>query len=57
MHEGVSSPGIPMGGGGKNSDLLTLKFGKPVSYMCVLNKLSRKGMTMKLGCAAYLELP
>ena len=24
MHEGVSSPGIPMGGGGgKNSDLLT----------------------------------
>ena len=34
-----------------------LKFRKPVLYARVLNKLSRKGMTMKLGCAAYLELP
>ena len=49
MHEGVSSPGILNGGGGgaKNSDLLTSE----------VRKTSLKGMTMKLGCAAYLELP
>ena len=57
MHEGVSSPGIPRGGELKTLIYWLLKFRKPVSYVRLLNKLSRKGMTMKLGCAAYLELP
>ena len=54
---GVSSPGIPKGRGLKTLIYWLLKFGKPVLYARVLNKLSRKGMTMKLGCAACLELP
>ena len=57
MHEGVSSLGILKGGGVKNSGLLISEVRKPVSYAHLLNKLSNKGMTMKLGCAAYLELP
>ena len=57
MHEGVSSPGILKGGGLKTLIYQLLKLGKPVSYACMLNELSHKGMTMKLGCAAYLELP
>ena len=56
-HERVSSPGVLKGGGVKNSDLLTSEVRKTSLYACVLNKLSRKGMTTKLGCAAYLELP
>ena len=49
-----------MGGGGKISDLLTSEVRKTslvCGYARVLNKLSRKGMIMKLGCVAYLELP
>ena len=57
MHEGVSSPEIPKGGRLKTLIYWFLKFGKPDWYVRVLNKLSRKGTTMKLGCAAYLELP
>ena len=45
------------GGGLKTLIYWLLKFGKPVLYACVMNKLSCKGMTMKLGCTAYLELP
>ena len=56
MHEGVSSPGI-LKGGAKTLIYCLLKFRKPVSYASVLNKLSCKSTTMKLECAAYLELP
>ena len=37
MHEGVSSPGIPKGGGAKNSDLLTSEVRK-TSLVCVRAK-------------------
>ena len=33
MHEGVFSPGIPKGGGAKNSDLLTSEVRK-TSFVC-----------------------
>ena len=45
MHEGVSSLGIPKGGGLKTLIYRLLKFGKPGLYAHLLNKLSRKGMT------------
>ena len=37
MHEGVSSPGIPKGGGTKNSDLLTSEVRK-TSLVCARAK-------------------
>ena len=37
MHEGVSSPGIPRGGGAKNSDLLTSEVRK-TSPVCAGTK-------------------
>ena len=59
MHEGVSSLGIPKGGGAKNSDLLTSEVRK-TRLVCALaeqTELQRYDYCMKLGCAAYLELP